>query len=799
MADDTPSWLKGIGEEPLDAAPYAAPGGPTLAERDLAVRTLLAEAGSQGDVGQAAVAHVLRNRLRHGGFGSSLAEIIRKPYQFEPWLHAGTGRGNDPLRFADDSPEYARAGQIFDAVMAGTLTDPTRGATHFYSPGAQAKLAMADNRKLVPDWATPGARTASIGGHEFYAPAGGAPQGALTPDPQMHPQRTPLVVAKGGSQGAVPDATPDWLQGIGMEPTGEAPAGAVPAEAPAPDWLRGVGDEPVQAAPPAPAAVGVPPAPTATPAQPWGFGSALAHGALLGFLPQVAAAEQALYDKMTGQAPEFLPRYEAWRDKFQAEREAYRKESPLAEMTGEMLGSLGTGGLAMGAAGLGARAAGLAMPSALRTGAGVTAPLPWAVEGMIQGAGQGALTHNLAPEGQGMAESIGLGGLGGGMAGAILGPIAGRVTAPLAPRLDPFEARAASAANAKFGLGLRAGQIAQDATARAFDKATIPAEMGQAQVEKFTSEVAKRIGVKGERITPDAIADAKTAWGQARDALVAKTNLKTTGKTVVALRDVIAKSRNIVDDSTRHHVEKTVSKIIQELGAHPSDKLAGAVFEKIVAKGGLIDNNLSKSTNPVLRNFGNDLRRVMMDLLEQGDPKTAGKWRALNAQYKGLLAAEPLAKASPNGIIDPSALLRRVNEKGLTGDMAELAQAGQYLPQPLHMQTPPAMSTLEKLTHSPTARAAALLGTGGALHEFGGPLIAKAGEALGFNPLLLGIPAAALMGARAGARKLVESQARSPTANALMLMGRYPNVTTPVVGAVARGAAAVPVFGYGGK
>lgn len=139
-------------------------------ERDLAIRAVLAEAGDQGPVGQAAVASVIRNRaISNGNYGQDkgVKGVITKPYAFEPMLHYGTGKNNDPARFDPNSDAYQSAGKIVDAVFSGQHPDPSNGATHFVSPGGQSAAG-----RNMPTWATPDTQTAKIGGHEFYAPEG---------------------------------------------------------------------------------------------------------------------------------------------------------------------------------------------------------------------------------------------------------------------------------------------------------------------------------------------------------------------------------------------------------------------------------------------------------------------------------------------------------------------------------------------------------------------------------------------------------------------------------------------------
>lgn len=136
-------------------------------DRDLAIRTVLAEASGQGPEGMAAVAHVIRNRSAVGRYGGkSVGEVVTAKNQFEPWNDVGAGKPNDPMGYAPTDPGYQRAAKIVDAVFSGALPDPTRGATHFYAPKAQSDLG-----RKAPSWAK-GQQGLKIGDHMFYAPDG---------------------------------------------------------------------------------------------------------------------------------------------------------------------------------------------------------------------------------------------------------------------------------------------------------------------------------------------------------------------------------------------------------------------------------------------------------------------------------------------------------------------------------------------------------------------------------------------------------------------------------------------------
>jgi hypothetical protein len=156
----------GLFDDYLGAAEAPAAPRPSLdpRSRDLAIRTVLGEAANEPEEGQAGVAAVIRNRVQAGRYGGAdVPSVVLKPYAFEPWGNPEARAGM--MAHRPEDPKYQQAGQIVDRVF-GEGYDPTGGATHFYSPTAQAALG-----RQPPKWAQ-GQEPQNIGRHAFYAPEG---------------------------------------------------------------------------------------------------------------------------------------------------------------------------------------------------------------------------------------------------------------------------------------------------------------------------------------------------------------------------------------------------------------------------------------------------------------------------------------------------------------------------------------------------------------------------------------------------------------------------------------------------
>jgi hypothetical protein len=170
-------------------------------DRDLLIRTLIGEAGNQDDVGKAAVAHVVMNRLKSGRFGSSIPDILFAPKQFEPW----NTRRDELMGIRPDSPAYMKAGQIVDAVQGGQFEDPTKGATHFANVGTVQQRGNTAGMRWINEGLNNGSAV-KIGAHTFMSPdsqpgANNSRPTGGTPMPSGMPQ---IMGGMGQEQGLPP-------------------------------------------------------------------------------------------------------------------------------------------------------------------------------------------------------------------------------------------------------------------------------------------------------------------------------------------------------------------------------------------------------------------------------------------------------------------------------------------------------------------------------------------------------------------------------------------------------------------
>jgi hypothetical protein len=352
--------------------------------RDLVIRTVLGEAANEPDEGMAAVAAVIRNRVQSGRFGGSVPEVVLKPKQFEPW---NTPEGRSRMQgYAPDSEPYSRAARAVDSVFAQG-SDPTSGATHFYSPTAQAALG-----REPPKWAQ--GEPQNIGRHAFYAPEGRVRTAQASAAPSV--SFDDLIPATGESTAAPAQpeapvngrtlrAAQDMPEPTGAEAFGRGAAQGLTANFY--DEMRGVME-----------AGGL------NPNDPASLKALVVGAARLvkdGMFP-----EQSLSGLITGEQPktEAQQRYESASSRERARGEIAEAQRPGTTIAGNITGAIASplsriGGGAQAAVGLGGR-----VVQGIRQGA---------IYGGISGAGEG---EGVAGRAVGAASGAAIGGAVGGAA-----------------------------------------------------------------------------------------------------------------------------------------------------------------------------------------------------------------------------------------------------------------------------------------------------------------------------------------------------------------------------------------------
>jgi spore germination cell wall hydrolase CwlJ-like protein len=111
-------------------------------------RAIYHEARGEDTLGQAAVAHVILNRVKSPLYPDTIREVVWQSNQFS-WTEDGQ---SDRMT---DLDAIGKAVDIALAASRGKIKDPTGGALHYFA-----------HRKVKPDWAKGGFRFI-LGEHTF--------------------------------------------------------------------------------------------------------------------------------------------------------------------------------------------------------------------------------------------------------------------------------------------------------------------------------------------------------------------------------------------------------------------------------------------------------------------------------------------------------------------------------------------------------------------------------------------------------------------------------------------------------
>ena len=242
-----------VSTEPLPAAaPFRLPEM-DAASRARAIDCLTAaiyyEAASESALGQAAVAQVVLNRVRHPAFPNTVCGVVysgserRTGCQFTFTCDGARARAPEP-------GAWLRARRVALAALGGAVTPEVGNATHYHTLW------------VAPYWSPSLVKVANIGAHTFYRWKGftGGPAAFNRPHAGIEPAipawtgRAPLPEAEDDAAAAVADPAP-------LPPAEPVVLLAAPVAAPAPATPAPVRPSPAPPSEPVAAPQSAPPPP----------------------------------------------------------------------------------------------------------------------------------------------------------------------------------------------------------------------------------------------------------------------------------------------------------------------------------------------------------------------------------------------------------------------------------------------------------------------------------------------------------------------------------------------------------
>jgi hypothetical protein len=247
------------------------------------------------------------------------------------------------------------------------------------------------------------------------------------------------------------------------------------------------------------------------------FGRGIAQAAMFGFGDEIGAGARWLGGKMLPWQSNVT--YDQALDEVRGSDKAVAEAHPVANITGNVTGAVGTGlGLGrLGASATGALA-GRGLP-AMMAGSAVDGAVVGGVQGF--GQGEGGFENRLDSAGTGAKWGLGLGAA----APALVSGAASTIRRVITPASSNPARQALVGALGREGVDVTAGQATGNNTLR-YAESEIGGQAAQdimeRQGEQFTRAALRRAGINADRATPDVIDDAFTRIGREFDDLGAR-------------------------------------------------------------------------------------------------------------------------------------------------------------------------------------------------------------------------------------------------------------------------------------
>ena len=130
--------------------------------RELMIRAAIGEAANQGrknlplgPSGIEAVIFSMVNRLQSGKHGETIEDVVTAPKQYSAF-NEGNPAGSYAYSVSEDSPIYKEVAAAVDAVLSGSVRDPTFGAVNYANVAEVNRTYTQDeiNRGLAPSQAS---------------------------------------------------------------------------------------------------------------------------------------------------------------------------------------------------------------------------------------------------------------------------------------------------------------------------------------------------------------------------------------------------------------------------------------------------------------------------------------------------------------------------------------------------------------------------------------------------------------------------------------------------------------------
>jgi hypothetical protein len=402
------------------------------------------------------------------------------------------------------------------------------------------------------------------------------------------------------------------------------------------------------------------------------------QGATFGVGNRAAAGLAALVQSGIDGKP-ISENYKRAREVGSARLQAEMEQNPATAITANLVGGVGTGGLAAGTK------AGTAVTNSLRSGnlaarvgKGITAG---AASGGLYGAGSAEYGNTL----EGATEGAILGGVAGGAIPAV-GAAVGQAKKALTPIADEGLREVGKLAQ-KYNIPLSLDQITNSRALKTIQKAgqDLPFSGQQSfrdgQMKAFNKALFKTVGVDADAFTTKNMENAFDKVGGEFDSLTKGQNFNIGGTFIDDLATTADDVASAYGKEAAEIFQKEASSVISDFSK--GDVISGELISRQRSR---INALARKATDPNIKGALLDLENNIVDGITGGNPALQDALSAAKQRYKNLIVLEPIANKAKGGMISPSLLNNRVSQVykrahtvGKSGEIGDLARIGHEL------------------------------------------------------------------------------------------------------------------------
>lgn len=246
--------------------------------------------------------------------------------------------------------------------------------------------------------------------------------------------------------------------------------------------------------------------------------------------------------------------------------------------------------------------------------------------------------------------------------------------------ISDVRSQLAQTAADKYGIDLRSSQITGSPALRTLDEIAGSGAADVSQRAAFNAALTKTVGEDAPALTKPVMAQAKARIGQVFEDVASRTNLTADQQFQNDLAQIDSDAQGLPEERA---VGKEIDKVFYAV--NPAGQIDGSTYLALTRQGGAVER-AQNSANATVARAGDALRQALDGaLVRSASPDDVAALSTARQQYKAMKTLEPLAaKAGPDGLIDPGAVLPKVvgnyDNYAYTGtkpnDLGELAEIG---------------------------------------------------------------------------------------------------------------------------